>query len=207
MSSRAEPPSRAATRPPAGLPGLDARFSRILQVPGAGADAGRTRGWHVLDNGPELERLGRAVVGTTLAVHGNPTWSYLWRDLVCAATAQAEADGPAWRVIAVDQLEMGFSERTGVQRTLRQRVADLGALTDAMGLEGPVVTLGHDWGGVISLGWALAHPGAAVGLALCNTAVHHGDGVPIPRPLRIARARPVLSAATVSTTGFLDTTL
>ena len=182
MSSRAEPPSRTARRPPAGLPGLDARFSRVLQVPGAGADAGHTRGWHVLDNGPELERLGRAVVGTTLAVHGNPTWSYLWRDLVRAATAQAEAGGSAWRVIAVDQLEMGFSERTGVQRNLRQRVADLGALTDAMGRESPVVTHGHDSGRVNTLGLALAHPEAAVGHALCNTAEHHDDGEPIPLP-------------------------
>lgn len=207
MSRGAEPRSRDATLPPAGLTGLDPRFSRLVEVPGAEVDSGRTRRWHVLDNGPALQHLGRAVAGTVLAVHGNPTWSYLWRDVVSLATAQAEAGGPAWRVVAVDQLEMGFSERSDVARHLSQRVADLGALTEAMGLEGPVVTLGHDWGGVISLGWAVAHPEATVGIALLNTAVHHPDGVPIPRPLRVARARPVLSGATVSTTAFLDTTL
>lgn len=207
MTARADGATSAARRPPHGLPGLDLRFSQLLDVPGRGADAGRTRGWHYLDNGPELARRGHAVVGTVLAVHGNPTWSYLWRDLVAAATAEAAEGRPAWRVVAVDQLEMGFSERTDVVRTLRQRVSDLGAFTESLGLDGPVVTLGHDWGGVVSLGWAVAHPGATARVALLNTAVHHPDGVLIPAPLRLARARPVLSAATTRTSAFLDTTL
>jgi hypothetical protein len=43
-------------------------------------------------------------VGTLLCVHGNPTWSYLWRRLLAAAP-------PGWRVVAPDQLGMGWSER------------------------------------------------------------------------------------------------
>ncbi len=43
--------------------------------------------------------------GTLLCVHGNPTWSYLWRGLLAAAPA-------GWRVVAPDHLGMGFSERT-----------------------------------------------------------------------------------------------
>jgi len=140
-------------------------------------------------------------------VHGNPTWSYLWRDVAAASLRTARAGGPAWRVIAVDQLDMGFSERTDEHRPLAQRVADLGALTDALGLDGPVVTLGHDWGGVISLGWAIDHPTLLAGVMLLNTAVSHPDGIPIPAPLRLAGARGVLAASTVATTAFLDTTL
>ena len=147
------------------------------------------------------------MAGTILAVHGNPTWSYLWRALVSASVAAADAGRTAWRVVAVDQLDMGYSERTGVRRPLATRVRDLAALTDALEIDGPVITLGHDWGGVVSLGWAVDHPDQLAGVMLLNTAVHHPEGVPIPAPLRLARARGVLAASTVRTTAFLDTTL
>ncbi|RNE67086.1 alpha/beta fold hydrolase [Cryobacterium tepidiphilum] len=199
-------PRASASLPPAGLPGLDPRFSRIVDVPESGGARG-IRQWHVLDNGAELHRLGVTPVGTVVCVHGNPTWSYLWRRFLTAATDAAAAGGDAWRVIAVDQLEMGFSERSGYSRSLEQRVRDLTDLTDAVGLDGPVVTFGHDWGGLISLGWAVDHPGQLAGVMLLNTAVHQPEGAQVPAPLRLALARPVLGLATVTTPGFLETTL
>jgi len=189
----------AGTVPP-GLPGLDPRSSHLLR------DA-RGATWHFLDTGPELERHGLAPVGTVLAVHGNPTWSYLWRRLVTDSVAAAQGGGAAWRVVAVDQLEMGLSDRTGEHRPLARRVADLGAFTDALGLAGPVVTLGHDWGGVVSLGWAVDHPDLLAGVALLNTAVHQPDGAALPAPLRLALAGPVHRLGTRTTPAFLDTTL
>ncbi|MCW4386703.1 alpha/beta fold hydrolase [Salinibacterium sp. SYSU T00001] len=196
--------SRGAQHPPAGLPGLDPRFSRLVRVP---SRSGAQHEWHLLDNAHVLAESGVEPQGTILCVHGNPTWSYLWRGLVAAATRQALAGGPAWRVVAVDQLEMGFSERTGRMRRLADRVADLGELTDALGLGGPVVTLGHDWGGVISLGWAVDHPELVAGVMALNTAVHQPGDARIPAPLRLALARPVLETGTRRTTAFLDTTL
>jgi acyl-coenzyme A synthetase/AMP-(fatty) acid ligase/pimeloyl-ACP methyl ester carboxylesterase len=189
------------------LPGVDPAWSRRLDVPGALEDARTTREWHYLDTLNALRELGREPVGTVLAVHGNPTWSYLWRSVLERSLEVAEAGGPAWRVVAVDQLEMGWSERTELERGLEQRIADLGAFTDALGLGGPVVTLGHDWGGVISLGWATEHPSVLAGVMMLNTAVHHPQGVPIPAPLRLARARGMLAAGSVRTTAFLDVTL
>ncbi|WP_129337844.1 alpha/beta fold hydrolase [Cellulomonas endophytica] len=194
------------------MPGVDPRVRRTVRVPGAGADAGAVRSWHVLDTGPVLDASGVTPVGTVLAVHGNPTSSLLWRHVVARSLADADAGAPAWRVVAVDQLEMGWSERTGRRRGLAQRVADLGALTDVLGpdggpLAGPVVTLGHDWGGVVGLGWAVAHAEVLAGVALLNTAVHHPLGDPLPAPLRLATARGVLAAGTRGTTAFLDVTL
>ncbi|WP_413317123.1 alpha/beta fold hydrolase [Agrococcus sp. 1P02AA] len=208
----------AASLPPRDLPELDPAWSRIVRVPGVGRDAGTTREWHCLDTadalaqlrgqgGPDGSGAGAPVAGTILAVHGNPTWSYLWRRVAAESLRRAAAGEPAWRVVAVDQLEMGYSERTGSARPLAQRVQDLGALTDALALSGPVVTLGHDWGGVVSLGWAVDHPEQLAGIALLNTAVHHPGGVPIPAPLRLAGARGVLAASTMQTSAFLDTTL
>jgi acyl-CoA synthetase (AMP-forming)/AMP-acid ligase II/pimeloyl-ACP methyl ester carboxylesterase len=189
---------------------MDARFSRLVEVPDG--DSGRPVTWHVLDNAAALEQLGVTPVGTMLCVHGNPTWSYLWRGLVSAATdaattAAETGSGAVWRVIAVDQLEMGFSERTGTERALERRVADLAALTDALGLEGPVVTVGHDWGGVVSMGWAVDHPDELAGVVLLNTAIHQPEDHAIPWPLRLALQRGVLGRATVATPAFLETTL
>ena len=195
-----------ATLPPHPLPGLDPAFSRLVQVPGAGAAPTRT--WHVLDNGPRLAELGVEPRGTVLCVHGNPTWSYLWRRLVSDATDAAIASpADAWRVVAVDQLDMGFSERTGEPRPLATRIADLGALTGELGLTGPVVTLGHDWGGVVSLGWAVDHPDALASVAVLNTAVHQPETLAIPAPLRLALRRSLLTRSTVDTPAFLETTL
>ena len=195
-----------ARLPPPGLPGLDAAWSRLVAVPRSGGSdgLGGTDTWHVLDTGAGLDpspggAAAVAPVGTLLCVHGNPTWSYLWRDLLRLAGG--------WRVLAVDQLGMGFSERTGRVHRLRDRVRELGELTDALGLTGPVVTVGHDWGGPVSLGWAVAHRAQLVGVVLTNTAVHQSLGVAAPVALRLALAAPVLRASTVATTAFLEATL
>ncbi len=193
----------AAVLPPA-LDGLDPAWSRLVEAPDS---EGARRTWHVLDNLSRLEQSGSEPIGTILCVHGNPTWSYLWRGLLSAATEQAQAGGDVWRVVAVDQLDMGFSERTGSPRGLPQRVRDLDALTTALGLEGPVVTLGHDWGGVVSLGWAVDHPEHLLAATVLNTAVHQPETDPIPALLRLTLQGPVLGRATVSTPGFLATTL
>lgn len=200
-----------ATLPPP-LPGLDPAWSRLVTVPASpggqpGGAARPARTWHLLDTAGQLEDLGVTPVGTLLCVHGNPTWSYLWRSVAARTLDAARAGGPAWRVVAVDQLDMGFSERTADQHRLADRVRDLGALTDELGLTAPVVTLGHDWGGVVSLGWAVDHPDLVVGVATCNTAVHQPDDAPIPAPLRLALRPGVLGRGTVLTPAFLETTL
>ena len=196
-----------ATLPPAGLPGLDPTLSRLVSVDGVLADAGATRLWHVLDTGDALAERGLEPIGTVVAVHGNPTWSYLWRALVNASLARAEAGAAVWRVVAVDQLEMGFSERSSLRRTLAQRIADLGALVEGLGIRGPIVTIGHDWGGPVSLGWAVEHRDRLAAVIALNTAVHHPEGASLPFALRVATARGMLAAGTTGTTAFLDTTL
>jgi acyl-coenzyme A synthetase/AMP-(fatty) acid ligase/pimeloyl-ACP methyl ester carboxylesterase len=143
----------AATTPPPDITGIDPSWSRLIHTPKLDG-VGRT--WHVLDN----DVADPAV--TLLCVHGNPTWSYLWRHVL------ARAD-PRVRVVAVDQLEMGFSERTGAVRRLGQRIDDLCALTARLHVNGPVVTVGHEWGGPISLGWAVRHRAQLDGVVLANT--------------------------------------
>ncbi len=183
MTAQTQP----AALPPPGLPGLDPRWSRL--VPVTDSDGVR-RTWHVLDTGVADAEL------TLLCVHGNPTWSYLWRSLLAAAP-------PTIRVIAVDQLDMGFSERTGTVRRLAQRVADLSTLTEALELSGPVVTVAHDWGGPVSLGWALDHQADLVGVVLTNTAVHQPEGAAAPSLIRLARTAGIRDWVCVRTANFI----
>ncbi|MEO3819816.1 alpha/beta fold hydrolase [Plantactinospora sp. B24E8] len=186
---------------PGPLPGLDPAWSRSVTAPDS---QGVRRTWHVLDSaGTETGDHGR-YAGTLLCVHGNPTWSYLWRHLLARF---GRPGAPPWRVVAVDHLDMGFSERTGTVRPLAQRIADLGTVTDALGLTGPVVTVGHDWGGAISLGWALRHRDQLRGVVLTNTAVHQPSGSPAPALIRLARLPGILPAVTVATPTFLLATL
>ncbi|MDQ2755326.1 MAG: alpha/beta fold hydrolase, partial [Actinomycetota bacterium] len=167
--------------PATAWPGVDPAWSRRVVAPDA---HGIPRTWHLLDNGASPERA------TLLCVHGNPTWSYLWRRVIAAAP-------PGWRVLAVDQLGMGLSERTH-PRTLAERVDDLSNLTEVLGITGPVVTLAHDWGGPVSLGWALAHRDQLEAVVLTNTAVHQPPTAAAPSLIRMARTDGVRQAVCVA---------
>nr|WP_269329515.1 alpha/beta fold hydrolase [Kineosporia babensis] len=147
--------------------------------------------------------LPTAPVGTVLAVHGNPTSSYLWRHVM----AELSTGERPWRVIAMDQLNMGWSERTGVQRRLGLRLDDLDRLTEALQIEGPVVTLGHDWGGCISLGWATRNRARLAGVAVLNTAVHQPPGSALPGLIAAARLPGVRRLVTATSPVFLQGTL
>ncbi len=184
--------------PPPGLSGLDARWSREVT---AADSTGVLRTWHVLDSHAGLPEGTPEPVGTLLCVHGNPSWSYLWRRVVAAPPA-------GWRVIAIDHLDMGFSQRTGTLRPLAQRIDDLDCLTEALGLTGPgrtgrVITVAHDWGGPISLGWALRHVEQLAGVVLSNTAVHQPATAAAPSVIRAARLPGVLPAVTSRTRTFI----
>lgn len=194
--------------------GVNPRYSHLLEVPTTApielrAQQAGARRWHYLDNLPVLVEQGLEPIGTILCVHGNPTWSYLWRTVLDAGVNERAP----WRVVAVDQIDMGYSERThldleGERRSLTDRIADLGDFTKALGLDEtdkPVVTLAHDWGGLVSFGWALEHREILSGVMLTNTAVYH-DGIEnIPAALRLALG--AHEWGTHDSTAFIDVTL
>lgn len=194
--------------------GVNPRYSHLLEVPTSApieqrAQQAGARRWHYLDNLPVLVEQDLEPIGTILCVHGNPTWSYLWRTVLDAGVNERAP----WRVVAVDQIDMGYSERThldleGERRSLEDRIADLGDFTKALGLDEtdkPVVTLAHDWGGLVSFGWALEHREILSGVMLTNTAVYH-DGIEnIPAALRLALG--VHEWGTHDSTAFIDVTL
>jgi olefin beta-lactone synthetase len=162
--------------------GLEPEWSRFLDVPG---HDGRTRRWHVLDTGL-ANGADPAVTPTILCVHGNPTWGYAW------ATFLRRLHG-RYRVIAVDQLGMGYSDRTG-RRRYADRVRDLDDVIVALGLPGsaPLVVAAHDWGGAIAMGWAVQDPRQLSGMILCNTGIAVPAGRRAPSIIRLAAWAPIL---------------
>ncbi|MCW4465291.1 alpha/beta fold hydrolase [Glutamicibacter sp. MNS18] len=185
------------------FPGVKEEYSRYVDVPSTSPidSPGTRHRWHILDNLTELNERGIVPRGTLLCIHGNPTWSFLWRSLL----THVADHGLPWRVVAVDQLDMGYSARTATFRRLADRVIDLGDLTTALEISGPVTTVGHDWGGIISLGWALAHQEQLANLVLTNTAVHPA-GFDLPAALRLASNPAVHGWGTKTTDAFLRVT-
>src|SRR6185503_7254618 len=99
---------------------------------------------------------------TVLLVHGTPTWSYLWRDLV----ADLSTDH---RVIAMDHIGFGLSDKPAEwDYTPEAHARNVERLAAALGLE-DVTLVVHDFGGPIGLALALDHPETVSRIVVLNT--------------------------------------
>jgi pimeloyl-ACP methyl ester carboxylesterase len=172
--------------------GLEPAWSRTIDVDSH--DGGCYR-WHLLDTAT-------ADPGATiLCVHGNPTWGYAWKPLLAEL-------GVHHRVIAVDQLGMGYSERTAPRRYV-DRVADLDDVIAALDLDPavPLIIAAHDWGGAVAMGWAVEHRDRATGMILCNTGIAFPPGRSAPGIIRLAASAPLLDLVCRGTRLFVEGTL
>jgi haloalkane dehalogenase len=131
--------------------------------------------YHYLDEGESLE--GREPV---VMLHGNPTWSFYYRDLIRSLRDRH-------RVIAPDHIGCGYSDKPGDDRyeySLQQRVSDVEALLDALVPTEKLTLVLHDWGGMIGMGWAVRHPERVRRIVLLNTAAFHlPESKKLPRSL------------------------
>jgi haloalkane dehalogenase len=120
---------------------------------------------HVLEWGP-------AHGHTVVLVHGNPTWSFLWRKVVAAVRARA----PELRLVAPDLIGLGLSSKPDLAaHTLEHHGAWLGAALDELA-PGPLVLAAQDRGGPIGLHAMASRRARLRGIVLGNTAV----GPPAP---------------------------
>ncbi len=121
-----------------------------------------------LDNGLTIayREAGRQHDGpAVLLLHGWPTSSYLWRNVMPAIAHHR-------RVVAVDLPGFGGSDKpTDVRYSFGFFAEAIDGVADRLGL-GRVVPIGHDLGGPIALRWALDHPDRTAGLGLLNTLVY-----------------------------------
>jgi pimeloyl-ACP methyl ester carboxylesterase len=141
------------------------------------ADMGQYR-MSFVDEGP-------ADAPPLLLLHGNPTWSFLFRDLIRQASGR-------FRVIAPDHVGFGLSDkpRDANYHTLVRHTENLASLTAALDLRN-VTVVAHGWGGPIGLGYAVANPDNIARLVLCNTwalPVANTARIKLPMALRIANS-------------------
>jgi haloalkane dehalogenase len=94
-------------------------------------------------------------------LHGNPTSSYVWRDVLPAF------DRPA-RLLAPDLIGMGASGKPDSEYRFGDHARYLDAWFDALGLD-RVVLVGYDWGGSLALDRAARHPDQVLGVAFFET--------------------------------------
>jgi pimeloyl-ACP methyl ester carboxylesterase len=69
-------------------------------------------------------------------------------------------------VILYDLRGHGLSERPRTGYQVRDSVADLAALLDALAIDGPVHVVGNSYGGIVALGFAVAHPHRVASMVL-----------------------------------------
>jgi haloalkane dehalogenase len=96
-----------------------------------------------------------------LAVHGYPTSSYLWRNVL------PELARAGYRAVAPDLPGFGDSA-ADLPGTWEHQVEHLERFRGAVGIE-QAALLVHDWGGLIGLRWACDHPGAVNALVIADT--------------------------------------
>jgi len=140
---------------------------------------------HYLDlGGLRYHYLDEGSGETVVMLHGNPTWSFYYRNLVTALRDR-------YRTIVPDHIGCGLSEKPGddaYDYTLSQRVDDLDALLDHLGLTKEITLVVHDWGGMIGMAYASRHPERIRRLVVLNTgAFHLPKAKPFPAALKICR--------------------
>ena len=117
-----------------------------------------------VDAGPREDRA-------VLMLHGNPTWSFYYRNVVKALASTR-------RCVVPDHIGMGLSDKPeNYPYTLETRIADIEALVASLGLR-QVDLVVHDWGGAIGFGFAARHPELVNRIVILNTAAFAMNRIP-----------------------------
>ena len=99
---------------------------------------------------------------TIVFVHGNPTCSYMWRNVM----PHCEGLG---RLIAPDLIGMGESQKLDNvddpdRYSMKEQFKYFSAFLDAVGISTNVTFVAHSWGGTLAAHWASQHPEAVRGV-------------------------------------------
>ncbi|MCZ4337050.1 alpha/beta fold hydrolase [Shewanella colwelliana] len=140
---------------------------------------------HFFDrNGHKLQYVNEGEGEPVVMVHGNPSWSFYYRNVVAALSATHQC-------IVPDHIGCGLSDKpddSGYDYTLKNRIDDLEALLDHLDVKQNITLIVHDWGGMIGMGFAARHPERIKKLVILNTgAFHLPQSKPFPWALSICR--------------------
>lgn len=137
---------------------------RLYPFEPAGFDCGGARMSYV-DTGPRSDEA-------VLLLHGNPTWSFHYRDLIGRLVEAGH------RCVAPDHVGMGLSDKPqDYPYRLATHVGNLAILVGRLGLR-RVHLVVHDWGGAIGFGWATKRPELVGRIVILNTAAFPAPWMP-----------------------------
>ncbi|MBC61131.1 MAG: alpha/beta hydrolase [Zetaproteobacteria bacterium] len=109
---------------------------------------------------------------TIVFVHGNPTWSFYFRNLCQALRSN-------YRVVALDHLGCGKSDKpTDYSYCLKNHINNFSEFMKSLNLNKKVNLFVHDWGGPIGLGWATQNKDKVKRIILSNTAAFTSKDIP-----------------------------
>lgn len=174
--SEASPPivTRSVLRQP---PLLDPEFSHLY--PFAVGSKLTGSGFRRLDSLGRstlmMHHLDEGAGDPVVMLHGNPTWSFYYRNLVLALR-------DSHRCVVPDHIGCGLSDKPPASvydYSLRSRVDDLEALLDHLGLRENLTLVLHDWGGMIGMAFAARHPERIKRIVASNT-----GAFPLPKAKR-----------------------
>ncbi|MBO6512096.1 MAG: haloalkane dehalogenase [Roseibium sp.] len=111
--------------------------------------------------GHEMAYVDEGTGDPVVFFHGNPTSSYLWRNIIPAVT-------PTHRAIAADMIGMGDSDKPDLAYSYADHAAHLHGLLDALDLKNATLVL-HDWGGALGFDWAMQNPDRVKAIAFMET--------------------------------------
>lgn len=110
-----------------------------------------------------------------LFLHGNPTSSYLWRNVIPHVTGPTAPGG--YRAIAPDLIGMGDSGKPDIGYTLEDHLRYMDGFIEALDLTDTILVI-HDWGSVIGMRHARLHPDRVAAVAFMEAVVP--PGMPAP---------------------------
>ena len=124
-----------------------------------------------------------------LMVHGNPTWSFYYRNLIKHFSKQ-------YRMIATDHIGCGLSDKPqDYPYTLQTHIDNLKQFIAHLNLK-DITLIVHDWGGPIGLGAFMDQPHLLKKIILLNTGTFLAQDLKMP--LRISLVRiPILGSVAV----------
>lgn len=134
-------------------------------------------------NGFDMHFVDEGDGDPVVLLHGDPTWGYLWRNLIPTLAKIA-------RCIVPDHMGMGKSEVPCEPYPFRliHHIANLEALIIMLDLRNITLAV-HDWGGPVGLGFAIRHPDRIKRLVISNTwASARWPGAPFPRIIEMIRS-------------------
>lgn len=113
----------------------------------------------ILDSKMAYVDTGPASDEVVVFLHGNPTSSYLWRNVIPHVSSKA-------RCIALDLIGMGRSDKPPIKYRFADHARYLSAFLDAIVPDSNIVLVTHDWGSALGLDWAQHHQDRVSGIAL-----------------------------------------